>query len=163
MSLASILARRPGGSIPIRRADGTPPPDPGLAFMLAQQKTTQLQLDTHRLALIAEAGFNPGPVIAEAELSLAQIAPLKERHVDAVPRQFVRGRRTADAAADDQEPGAHSPISVSSKPLERVVLFGWGNGRTQDPPLRNVSIYRWFFVGEELVSSRVSGKRARYS
>ena len=63
----------------IRWADGPPAVDPGLAFMLAQQRTTQLQLDVHRLDLTAEAALDPGPVVAESELSLHQITALKQR------------------------------------------------------------------------------------
>ena len=79
MSLVSVLARRPGGTLNIRWADGPPDVDPGLAFMLAQQRTTQLQLDVHRLDLTAKAALDPGPVVAESELSLHQITALKQR------------------------------------------------------------------------------------
>jgi hypothetical protein len=79
MSLVSVLTRRPGGALAVRWADGSSEADPALAFMLAQQKTTQLQLDAHRLDLTAEAGLDPAPIISEAELSLQQIAALKER------------------------------------------------------------------------------------
>ncbi|HQZ13478.1 MAG TPA: hypothetical protein PK286_11405 [Devosia sp.] len=79
MSLVSVLARRPSGSFNIRRADDSADADPGLAFMLAQQMTTQLQEDAQRLHLTAEAGLDPEPIISESELSLHQISGLKER------------------------------------------------------------------------------------
>ena len=77
MSLVNVLAR--ASAFNFKPTGLHSDADPGLAFMLAQQKTTQLQLDADRLDATADAGLEIEPIIAEAELSMQQIGALKER------------------------------------------------------------------------------------
>jgi hypothetical protein len=77
MSLVNVLAR--ASVFGFRQVGLNSDADPGLAFMLAQQKTTQLQFDADRLDATAEAGLETDPVVAEAELCVRQIGALQER------------------------------------------------------------------------------------
>jgi hypothetical protein len=77
MSLVNVLVR--AGTFNFKPADVHGDADPSLAFMLAQQKTTQLQIDADRMETTAEAGLDTGPIVSEAELSLQQIGALRDR------------------------------------------------------------------------------------
>lgn len=77
MSLVNVLVR--ASAYNFKPAALNSDADPGLAFMLAQQRTTQLQFDADRLDATADAGLDTRPLVAEAELSIQQIGTLRER------------------------------------------------------------------------------------